>query len=114
MAAPTNEPDEPPCMGPGSLAFTPTAGARVAPELLVLELFRELGQGDVRGEAGQQYRDFKDIIDNRDVISPGARILLSACRGRTAPRSPTGRGLLHASVHWADGPRLVSKEVGTG
>ena len=37
-----NEPELPACLGSDSLVFAPTAGMRLAPEVLVFELFREL------------------------------------------------------------------------
>ena len=62
--------------------FAPTTGMRVAAQVLVFELFRELGYGDSRTRERVPARDFKDIIDDRELISDGERILLSACRGR--------------------------------
>lgn len=76
-----HEPISPSCLRSESLVFAPTTGMRVAAQVLVFELFRELGYGDSRTRERVPARDFKDIIDT-GVISNGERILLSACRGR--------------------------------
>ena len=85
-----NEPAPPACLGRNSLVFAPTAGMRLAPEVLVFELFRELGYGDSRNADDSKAREFSDVIDT-PVLSEAERLLLSTCRGRQkqsrAPRS---------------------------
>lgn len=76
-----NEPTLPACLGNTSLVFAPTAGMRLAPEVLVFELFRELGYGDSRNAAETRAQEFSDIIDSAS-ISNAERLLLSTCRGR--------------------------------
>jgi hypothetical protein len=78
-----NEPALPPCLGSSSdsLVFAPTAGMRLAPEVLVFELFRELGYGDSRNPAETAAREFSDVIDDPS-LSEAERLLLSTCRGR--------------------------------
>ena len=85
-----NEPVPPRCLGSNSLVFAPTAGMRLAPEVLVFELFRELGYGDSRKAGETKAREFSDVIDT-PALSEAERLLLSTCRGRQkktrAPRS---------------------------
>ena len=76
-----NEPAVPACLGSDSLVFAPTAGMRLAPEVLVFELFRELGYGDSRNADETKAREFSDVVDAHSV-SEGERLLLSTCRGR--------------------------------
>ena len=76
-----NEPSVPSCLGRDSLVFAPTAGVRLAPELLVFELFRELGYGDSRNPDEKGAREFSDVIDT-PLLSEAERLLLSTCRGR--------------------------------
>ena len=76
-----NEPTLPACLGNNSLVFAPTAGMRLAPEVLVFELFRELGYGDSRNVDEMKAREFSDVIDTPS-LSEAERLLLSACRGR--------------------------------
>ena len=76
-----NEPTLPACLGRDSLVFAPTAGMRLAPEVLVFELFRELGYGDSRNAAEMKAQEFSDVIDSPS-ISNSERLLLSTCRGR--------------------------------
>ena len=72
-----NEPDFPRCLNKG-VAFVPTAGTRPAPEILVLELFREVF-----------YREFskgkeQPLVLNREESIAGQRgsIALEIVRGR--------------------------------
>ena len=81
MATTTNEPESPACLRLGSLVFTPTAGMRVAPQVLMFELFRELGYGDSRDTERPGARDLNDVIGSPS-LSDGERLLLAACRGR--------------------------------
>ena len=76
-----NEPAPPACLGRNSLVFAPTAGMRLAPEVLVFELFRELGYGDSRNAEHTRAREFSDVV-NTSVLSDAERLLLSTCRGR--------------------------------
>ena len=55
-------------------------GMRLAPELLVFELFRELGYGDSRNSDVSSPLDFRDAI-KRESISKPERLLLDTCRG---------------------------------
>ena len=76
-----NEPALPACLGTNSLVFAPTAGMRLAPEVLVFELFRELGYGDSRNADETKAREFSDVVDTPS-LSEAERLLLSTCRGR--------------------------------
>ena len=76
-----NEPALPACLGTDSLVFAPTAGMRLAPEVLVFELFRELGYGDSRNADETKAREFSDVVDTPS-LSEAERLLLSTCRGR--------------------------------
>ena len=87
-----NEPALPACLDRNSLVFAPTAGMRLAPEVLVFELFRELGYGDSRNADETKAREFSDVVDTPSLsLSEAERLLLSTCRGRQkrtrAPRS---------------------------
>ena len=81
MSEGVHEPTPPSCLRGKSLVFAPTTGMRVAAQVLILELFRELGYGDSRTRERVPPKDFNDIIDT-NALSGGERILLSACRGR--------------------------------
>lgn len=81
MAKIENEPVLPACLGSNSLVFAPTAGMRLAPELLVFELFRELAYGDSRNADETGAQEFSDVIDG-PFLSEEERLLLSTCRGR--------------------------------
>ena len=81
MAKNDNEPELPLCLGGSSLVSVPTTGMRLAPEVLVFELFRELGQGDARDPNCARARDFSDVVSS-GVLSDEERLLLSTCRGR--------------------------------
>ena len=76
-----NEPALPACLGSNSLVFAPTAGMRLAPEVLVFELFRELGYGDSRNSDETKAQEFSDVVDNPS-FSKAERLLLATCRGR--------------------------------
>ena len=76
-----NEPPLPACLGRNSLVFAPTTGMRLAPEVLVFELFRELGYGDSRSAEEAKAREFSDVVDDPS-LSEEERLLLSTCRGR--------------------------------
>ena len=76
-----NEPALPACLGSNSLVFAPTAGMRHAPELLVFELFRELGYGDSRKAEETKAQEFSDVVDTPS-LSRAERLLLATCRGR--------------------------------
>ena len=76
-----NEPSRPACLRTNSLVFAPTVGMRLAPEVLVFELFRELAYGDSRNPGETKAREFSDVIDKSD-LSEAERLLLSTCRGR--------------------------------
>ena len=76
-----NEPELPACLGSDSLVFAPTAGMRLAPEVLVFELFRELGFGDSRNATETKAREFSDVVDTPS-LSNAERLLLATCRGR--------------------------------
>lgn len=76
-----NEPALPACLDTGSLVFAPTAGMRLAPEVLVFELFRELGYGDSRNVNETKAQEFSDVI-NTPFLSKPERLLLATCRGR--------------------------------
>lgn len=90
MAKTENEPALPDCLGPDSLVFAPTTGMRVAPEVLVFELFRELGYGDSRHESDLRARDLADAVEDPS-LSSGERLLLATCRGRTRQGRRRGR-----------------------
>ena len=85
-----NEPALPACLGSKSLVFAPTTGMRLAPEVLVFELFRELGYGDSRKADETKAQEFSDVVDSPS-LSKAERLLLATCRGRQkktrAPRS---------------------------
>ena len=81
MGSIENEPAVPACLGSDSLVFAPTAGMRLAPEVLVFELFRELGYGDSRNADETRAREFSDVVDTPS-LSEAERLLLSTCRGR--------------------------------
>ena len=85
-----NEPALPACLGSNSLVFAPTTGMRLAPELLVFELFRELGYGDSRNADETKAQEFSDVVGNPS-LPKAERLLLATCRGRQkktrAPRS---------------------------
>lgn len=81
MARRENEPNLPDCLGTDSLVFAPTTGMRLAPEVLVFELFRELGYGDARHEEETSARELAEAIETQSV-SPRERLLLATCRGR--------------------------------
>ena len=76
-----NEPALPECLGSKSLVFAPTAGMRLAPEVLVFELFRELGYGDSRNAAEMKAQEFSDVVDTPS-LSKAEQLLLATCRGR--------------------------------
>lgn len=76
-----NEPALPACLGSNSLVFAPTAGMRLAPEVLVFELFRELGYGDSRNADETRAQEFSEVVDNRS-LPKGVHLLLASCRGR--------------------------------
>ena len=76
-----NEPALPTCLGSNSLVFAPTAGMRLAPEVLVFELFRELGYGDSRKPGETKAQEFSDVVDTPS-LSNAERLLLATCRGR--------------------------------
>ena len=76
-----NEPALPECLGSKSLVFAPTAGMRLAPEVLVFELFRELGYGDSRNAVETKAQEFSDVVDT-PFMSKAERLLLATCRGR--------------------------------
>ena len=76
-----NEPALPACLGSNSLVFAPTAGMRLAPEVLVFELFRELGYGDSRNADATKAQEFSDVVDTPS-LSKAERLLLATCRGR--------------------------------
>ena len=76
-----NEPELPSCLGSKSLVFAPTVGMRLAPELLVFELFRELGYGDSRSASEPKAREFAEAIHTSSV-SKDEHLLLATCRGR--------------------------------
>ena len=76
-----NEPALPACLGKNSLVFAPTTGMRLAPEVLVFELFRELGYGDSRNADDTRAKEFSDVVDTLS-LSKGERLLLATCRGR--------------------------------
>ena len=76
-----NEPALPACLGSKSLVFAPTAGMRLAPEVLVFELFRELGYGDSRNADETKAREFSDVVDTPS-LSKAEHLLLATCRGR--------------------------------
>ena len=83
MVRTDNEPEAIDCLGNESLVHTPTTGMRVAPEVLVFELFRELGYGDSRSSNPNESRaqDYSDSIQE-GRISDSERLLLNTCRGR--------------------------------
>jgi len=65
---------------------------RLAPEVLVFELFREVGYGDSREQGENSAQDYSDVIGE---LSEAERLLLSSCRGRR--RKGRGRqGLFYA------------------
>ena len=76
-----NEPQRLTCLGNNSLVFAPTAGMRLAPEVLVFELFRELGYGDSRNANETKAQEFSDVVDTPS-LSKAERLLLATCRGR--------------------------------
>ena len=76
-----NEPALPECLGSKSLVFAPTAGMRLAPEVLVFELFRELGYGDSRKANEIRAQEFSDIVDTPS-LPKAEHLLLATCRGR--------------------------------
>ena len=76
-----NEPALPTSLGSDSLVFAPTAGMRLAPEVLVFELFRELAYGDSRNPKETKAQEFSDVIDSPS-LSQAERLLLATCRGR--------------------------------
>ena len=76
-----NEPARLTCLGSNSLVFAPTTGMRHAPEMLVFELFRELGYGDSRNADEARAQDFSDVVDSSS-LSKAEGLLLATCRGR--------------------------------
>ena len=76
-----NEPASPACLDRRSLVFAPTTGMRLAPEVLVFELFRELGYGDSRNANEARAQEFSDVVDT-PILSKPERLLLATCRGR--------------------------------
>lgn len=90
MAKTENEPALPDCLGADSLVFAPTTGMRLAPEVLVFELFRELGYGDARHDSDPRARDLAEAVEDPG-LSPGERLLLATCRGRTRQGRKRGR-----------------------
>ena len=72
-----NEPARLTCLGNNSLVFAPTTGMRLAPEMLVFELFRELGYGDSRNADEARAQDF-----DTSSLSKAEGLLLATCRGR--------------------------------
>lgn len=89
MSRTENEPPVPRCLGSGSLVFAPTAGMRLAPEVLVQELFRELSQGDSRNLPNTGAQEFADVLPE---LGEGERLLLSTCRGRRREGRGTKKG----------------------
>ena len=85
-----NEPALPACLGSNSLVFAPTAGMRLAPEVLVFELFRELGYGDSRNADETKAQEFSDVVDTPS-LSKAERLLLATCRGRQKEDEGTRR-----------------------
>ena len=88
-----NEPLVPSCLSRDSLVFAPTAGMRLAPELLVFELFREVGYGDSRNPDETKAREFSDVIP---LLSEAERLLLSTCRGRQKKKGAKKRVFFYA------------------
>lgn len=90
-----NEPIPPACLGTGSLVFAPTVGMRLAPEMLVFELFRELGYGDARKASEAKAREFSEaIVDG--TLSTEEHLLLATCRGRQKKRSGGRKDFFYA------------------
>ena len=81
MGMTENEPLLPACLGSNSLVFAPTAGMRLAPEVLVFELFRELGYGDSRNPEETRAQEFSDVVGTAS-LSREEGLLLATCRGR--------------------------------
>ena len=54
---------------------------RHAPEMLVFELFRELGYGDSRNPNETRAREFSRVVHTRS-LSKAESLLLATCRGR--------------------------------
>lgn len=90
-----NEPDLPACLGRDSLVFAPTTGMRLAPEVLVFEIFRELGYGDSRHPNKTEAQEFSDVID-QPSLSTAERLLLSTCRGRRKKNRSRGSEFFYA------------------
>ena len=76
-----NEPANPACLAKNSLVFAPTAGMRLAPEVLVFELFREVGFGDSRNADEPKAQEFSTVVNTPSLSKP-ERLLLATCRGR--------------------------------
>ena len=76
-----NEPERLTCLGKNSLVFAPTAGMRLAPEVIVFELFRELGYGDSRNANETKAQEFSHVVDTPS-LSKAECLLLATCRGR--------------------------------
>lgn len=78
-----SEPKSPNCLGRDSLGYAPTTGMRHAPELLVLELFRELAYGDSRHPTEHRPQGLWDAVttDDTSSLSEQERLLLNTCRG---------------------------------
>ena len=104
-----NEPALPACLDRNSLVFAPTAGMRLAPEVLVFEMFRELGYGDARNPGETKAQEFSDVI-NTPSVSEEESLLLSSCRGTEEEDEDTEkRFLLRPAIPWAFSPCLAPK-----
>lgn len=66
-----------------SFAFVPSAGMRLAPEILVLEFFREVFFQTHYGATGGKDLDPDELAEDRTYLyTPGERAVLHALRGR--------------------------------
>ena len=90
-----NEPALPACLGSKSLVFAPTVGMRLAPEVLVFELFRELGYGDSRSATEMKAREFSEVVEAAS-ISKEEHLLLATCRGRQKKSRASKREFFYA------------------
>lgn len=78
----TNEPKVHPLVR-RSFAFVPSAGMRLAPEILVIEFFREVFFPTHYGETAGKDLDPDELTgDKTHLYSPGERAVLHALRGR--------------------------------
>jgi hypothetical protein len=82
-----------------SFAFVPTAGMRLAPEVLVLELMRELFVGTAHGASGGTRELDPEATLPNHVFSDREKAVMLALRGRRKQTKGTREGSFYAPAY---------------